>query len=267
MHFFTRLTKKFAHSGTNVAYVRLWHMVASVEQAVQPSLRSVPFVVADTHRAPLRVVDANELARALGIKPGMDVQRITRHYPQVQVRPLHAERLAGFTQAFHRIARQWGRVTSTTQDGTGLTVLIPAVDALQRAAVFLHIQEACWQELECNVIVGVGPNVAFAHLAAAACAEPGFRYLDQHEQQTLRTLPVSLIPGIGRRTARALVDLDVPTVWHFLQLDHITVGELGGRSLVKLAQRYTPAAALPFHEPLHVPHTLAGAQLANSMLS
>lgn len=261
MHFFTKLFKDYKHSGTNVAYVRLWHMVASVEQAVQPSLRSVPFVVTDPRRTPLRVVDANELARTLGIKPGTNMQYVRRRFPQVQVRELNVERLRGFISAFHRIAKQWGRITSTTQDGMGVTLLIPAVDALQRAAVFLHIQEACWKELECNVAVGVGPSVDFAHLAAMACPEPGFRYLDRHEHQMLNTLPVSIIPGIGRRTARALVDLDVATVWHFLQLDLTAIGELGGRSLVRIAHRYAPTAMLPF-QPQTLPLYTSALQVA-----
>lgn len=251
MHFFTKLFKDHQHSGTNVAYVRLWHMVASVEQAVQPSLRSVPFVVIDPRRTSRRVLAANELARGLGIRPGLQVQHVMRKFPNVQIRELNVDRLQGFTRAFHRIAKQWGRVTSTTQDGMGLTIIIPAVDALQRAAVFLHIQEACWQELECNVVVGVGSNVDFAHLAAEACAEPGFRYLDRYEEQALNTLPVSIIPGIGRRTARALVELNVATVWHFMQLDQTTIGELGGRSLVRIANRYAPAASLPLQTPAY----------------
>ncbi|MEK7570540.1 MAG: hypothetical protein AAB515_03835 [Patescibacteria group bacterium] len=258
MHFFTKLFKDHQHSGTNVAYVRLWHMVASVEQAVQPTLRSAPFIVTDARHTPLRIVDANELARTLGIKPGMDVQHVRRRFPHVQVRGLNVERLQGFISAFHCIAKKWGRVTSTTQDGQGLTVLIPAVDALQRAAVFLHIQEACWKELECNVAVGVGPSVDFAHLAAMACPEPGFRYLDRQEQQSLNTLPVSIIPGIGKRTARALVELDVATVWHFMQLDLTTIGELGGRSLVRIANRYIPAASLPLTPQYQVPGQLVG---------
>lgn len=258
MHYFTKLFKDHQHSGTNIAYVRLWHMVVSVEQAVQPSLRSVPFVVVDPRRTPLRVLDANELARSLGIHAGMQVQYITKKFPGIQVRMLNVERLQGFTRAFHRIAKQWGRVTSTTRDGMGLTIIIPAVDALQRAAVFMHIQEACWHELECNVVVGVGSSVDFAHLAAEACPEPGFRYLDRHEEQVLNTLPVSIIPGIGRRTARALVELNVATVWHFMQLTQTTIGELGGKSLVRIANRYTPPTALPLHAPSYADAMFSG---------
>ncbi|MEK7631567.1 MAG: hypothetical protein AAB445_01700 [Patescibacteria group bacterium] len=264
MHFFTKLFKDHQHSGTNIAYVRLWHMVASVEQAVLPSLRSVPFIVVDARKTPLRVLDANEMARSLGVRVGMHSQHVTQKFPSVQVRSLNLERLQGFTRAFHRIAKKWGRITSTTQDGMGITIIIPAVDALQRAAVFMHIQEACWREIECNVVVGVGANVDFAHLAAAACPEPGFRYLDRHEQQALNTLPVSIIPGIGRRTARALVELDVATVWHFMQLDQTTIGELGGRSLVRIANRYAPAGALPFATPLHAIPTFPNNRYAYS---
>ena len=258
MHFFTKLFKDHQHSGTNIAYVRLWHMVASVEQAVQPSLRSIPFVMVDPRRTPLRILDTNELARALGVRTGMQAEHVVRKFPSVQVRTLNVERLQGFLRAFHGIAKQWGRITSTTQDGMGLTIIIPAVDALQRAAVFMHIQEACWHELECNVVVGVGPSVDFAHLAADACPEPGFRYLDRNEIQSLNTLPVSIIPGIGRRTARALVDLDVATVWHFMQLDQTTIGQLGGRSLVRIANRYARAATLPLRTPLYADAVFSG---------
>ncbi len=251
MNFFTRLSQRSSSTGTAVAYVRLWHFVASVEQALQPSLRNTPFAVVNHNRLDGRVIDANELARALGVRPGVTIHRLRLRFPSVQVRTFNFERLQGFTKAFLTIAKRWGKISSTAPDGQTITVLIPAVNALERAAVFMHMQEDCWRELECNIVVGVGATPAFARLAALACVEPGFRYFDRHEHQALNTLPVGTIPGIGRRTARALVQLNVPTVWHFLQLDPQTVEQLGGRSLLRLYRQYIPVATLPFAEPLY----------------
>jgi len=248
MNFFTRLAKQHTHHGTYVAQVRLWHVVASVEQALHPHLRSVPFAVVDTPLPGGRVLDANEVALAVGVRAGTPVDRLRRRFPHIHIRPSSPERLQGFTRAFAALAKRWGRVTGVSADGQTATVIIPAVSALERAAVFLHIQEACWQELECNVVVGVGPTVAFANLAAGACVEPGFRFLDRQEQASLNTLPVSLIPGIGRRTARALVQYGVPTVWHFLTLTPDEVTALGGPTLLRLYRQYMPVAALPFNE-------------------
>jgi DNA polymerase-4 len=252
MNFFTRLLQRSTSQGATIAHIKLWHFVASVEQALQPSLRNVPFAVVSTNRADGKVIDANELARAFGVRPGSTVHRLRHRFPNVQIRNYNHERIQGFTKAFNAQAKRWGRIISTSTDGQAITVIIPAVNTLERAAVFMHMQEVCWKELECNIVVGVGSTIAFAKLAAAACAEPGFKYFDIHEQQTLNTLPVSLIPGIGRRTASALVQLNVPTVWHFLQLDPQTVEQLGGRSLLRLYRQYMPVAALPFVEPIFV---------------
>jgi DNA polymerase IV len=251
MNFFTRLSQRTSSNGTAVAHVRLWHFIASVEQALQPSLRNTPFAVVDRNRLDGRVVDANELARALGVRPGLTVHRLKHRFPGVQIRQYNAERTQGFSRAFFAQAKRWGRIATIDPTGYAVTVIIPAVNALERAAVFMHIQEVCWEELECNITVGIGATVAFAKLAAAACIEPGFRYFDTHEQQALNALPVSMIPGIGRRTAAALVQLSIPTVWHFLQLDAQTVEQLGGRSLLRLYRQYIPIAALPFVEPLY----------------
>jgi nucleotidyltransferase/DNA polymerase involved in DNA repair len=251
MNFFTRLSQRTSSTGTAVAYVRLWHFVASVEQALQPALRNTPFAVVDGHRPDGRVIDANDLARALGVRTGTTISRLHYRFPTVQIRVFNAERMQGFSQAFFAQAKRWGRISAMDTQNYAATVIIPAVNALERAAVFMQIQEVCWKELECNIAVGIGSTIAFAQLAAAACVEPGFRYFDVHEHQTLNTLPVSIIPGIGRRTAQALVQLNVPTVWHFLQLDPQTVQQLGGRSLLRLYRQYIPVAALPFAEPLY----------------
>lgn len=251
MNFFTRLSQRTTSNGTAVAHVRLWHFVASVEQALQPSLRNVPFAIVNQQRADGHVLDASELARSLGVRPGTSVQRLRHRFPSVQVRTYNEERLQGFSRAFFSQAKRWGRIAATDGAGYAVTVIIPAVNALERAAVFMHVQEVCWRELECNITVGIGSTVAFAKLATTACVEPGFRYLDTYEQQALNTLPVSVIPGIGRRTARALVQLNVSTVWHFLQLDAQAVEQLGGRSLLHLYRQYVPVARLPFVEPLY----------------
>lgn len=251
MNFFTRLSKRSTSHGTAVAHVRLWHFAASVEQALQPTLRNAPFAVVDHNRADGQVIDANELARALGVRTGVSVQRLRYRFPMVQIRLYNAERVQGFSKAFFAQAKRWGRIAAMVPGSQEVTVIITAVNALERAAVFMHMQEVCWKELECNITVGIGSTVAFAKLATTACVEPGFRYFDTHEQQTLNTLPVSIIPGIGRRTAQALVQLNVSTVWHFLQLDPQTVEQLGGRSLLRLYRQYVPIAALPFVESLY----------------
>lgn len=251
MNFFTRLSQRTTSNGTAVAHVRLWHFVASVEQALQPSLRNLPFAVVSHNRPDGRVIDMNELAQALGVRTGTTVHRLRHRFPTVQIRLYNQERVRGFSKAFFGQAKRWGKLATIDVTGYAVTVIIPAVNALERAAIFMHIQEVCWRELECNITVGIGPTVAFAKLAAAACVEPGFRYVDTREQQALNTLPVSVIPSIGRRTARALVQLNVPTVWHFLQLDAQAVEQLGGRSLLRLYRQYIPVASLPFVEPLY----------------
>lgn len=251
MNFFTRLSQRTASNGTAVAHVRLWHFAASVEQALQPSLRNAPFAIVNHYRPDGRVIDTNELARALGVRAGTTVHRLRQRFQTVQIRLYNEERIQGFSKAFFTQAKRWGKIAATDAPGYAVTVIIPAVNTLERAAVFMHIQEMCWRELECNIAVGIGSTIAFAKLAATACVEPGFRYFDAHEQQALNTLPVSSIPGIGRRTAAALVQLNVPTVWHFLQLEPDTIEELGGRSLLRLYRQYIPVAALPFVEPLY----------------
>lgn len=253
MNFFTHLSQRTTSNGTAVAYVRLWHFVASVEQALQPALRNTPFAVVNHNHLDGRVIDANELAQALGVRAGTTVHRLRHRFPTVQIRTFNEVRIQGFAKAFSTLAKRWGRITALAPDSQAITVIIPAVDALERAAVFMHMQEACWKELECNITVGIGATIAFAKLAATACVEPGFRYFDVHERQALNTLPVSSIPGIGRRTAAALVQLNVATVWHFLKLDPQTIEQLGGQSLLRLYRQYIPIAALPFVEPLYAP--------------
>ncbi len=256
MTFFTRLAKQAPHRGTAIAHVQLWHFVASVEQALTPTLRGVPFAVVSSLRHTGVVVDVNELARALGVRPGTSVQRLRNRFSNVQLRLHHPERMQGFIRAFRKQARTWGHLLSASTDGHAVTVLIPAVSGFERAGVFLQIQADCWKELECNVMVGMGSSPAFALLAARTCAEPSYRYLDQNEHQALNTLPVSALPRIGRRTAHALVQLNVPTVYHFLKLAPETIEHLGGRSLLRIYHQYVLTAQtlpLPAGLPVSTP--------------
>ncbi len=244
MNIFSQLARRNFSTATAVAHVRLWHFVASIEEAVTPKLRTIPFAVVDGLGPTSRVIDANDLARSFGVRIGQTITVAKRRSPQLLLRSWDPQRIEGFRHAFKKLTKQWGRVLSIAGDGQGATLAIPAVNALERAAIFLHIQQACWTELECNVVVGVGPTAAFALLAAHSCAEPGFRYLDRWEETTLRTVPVACIPHIGRRTSRALVHLGVPTTWHFLQLNPDTILAQGGPSLLQLYRQYIPDAQL-----------------------
>lgn len=259
MNIFAKLSRSGTSTATCVAHVRLWHFIASVEEALHPSLRSQPLVMTGAREQGERILDANDLARSLGARTGMRVAIARTRIPRLVARSWNYQRGEGFRRAFRTLAARWGRVVSVTADGQSATLIIPVANALERAAIFLHIQQACWRELECNVVVGMGPTAHFALLAASSCAEPGFRYLDNHEEATLRTIPVASIPKIGRRTARALVHLGVPTAWHFLQLQRGDVRAHGGPTLARLHGYYaTDVQPLPFRQecgPLVFPGT------------
>lgn len=244
MNIFSQLTRRASSTTFYFAHVRLWHFIASIEEAVQPKLRTAPFAVVNGDSPASKVIDANDLARSFGVRIGQTVTIAKHRVPKLIILKWNPQRVEGFSRAFRKVAKQWGRVLSISLDGKSATLAIPAANALERAAIFMHIQQACWKELECNVVVGLGSSASFAVLAANSCAEPSFKFLDRWEESSLRTVPITCVPNIGRRTARALVHLGVPTAWHFLQLDPDLILENGGPTLLHIFRQYVPDAQL-----------------------
>lgn len=220
---------------TEYVSISLWHQIASVEEALNPQLRNLPMVVANLNAERPVVLDANAPARNLGILPRQLISVAIRRTPRLIVRPIRSAQVIGFMHTFLKLARRWGTVVSI--NSTQLIIAVPELTLLGRTSLFLKIQNACARELECAITVGFGSTQVYAELARRTLQKPGWQILQRSDIPRLHTIPIKLLPGVGKRTAEVLKKIGISSVGAFAEIPIGDVLTLLGKSGLKLYGR------------------------------
>lgn len=253
------------HAPTTIA-IQLWHAAISVEEAMHPKLRGTPFAIVDLTGTQPRILDANDQARALGVRARMTVEQAMQRAPRLVLRPHNPQRLNAFLKVYKRLAKHWGTVLR--HSGADLTVVTNSLTMLERTSLFLKIQSACWRELECQVTVGMGPTPTFAELARRGLRQPGWQYVGPQDRDILHHLPVRLLPRLGDRTAEALQSYGIRTIADFAKQSPATIFRALGRSGLQLYAKARgeevvpepaptlPKTQLPFPSAWPFPHAV-----------
>ncbi|MGQ0613942.1 MAG: DNA polymerase IV [Planctomycetaceae bacterium] len=218
---------------------------ASVEQARDPRLRGRPVVVGGKRGEASVIASCSYEARRFGLHAGMPLREAESLCP-------HAAFLTGSYPEYQRVS---DTVFSFLRD------LSPAVEvvSLDEAYVDLegaeHLHGGAWRAARAlrrrvhgatglALTVGLGPSRVFARLATA-CAKPdGIALLDPaRARDLLERLPLTVLPGVGRKTADLLARLNLARVGDLARLpEELLVETVGarGRALHRLARGEDP---------------------------
>ncbi|MFA6587615.1 MAG: hypothetical protein WCT08_00960 [Patescibacteria group bacterium] len=195
-------------------YISINHFAASVEEALNPQFRNVPLAIIENINSELTIVDCNVIAASFGIKKGMSLKKAFQITPRLVIRPIQSGFLKGFSRAFIKISKKWGEFVMEKNNEILLT--IPYSTSIERAIIFLKIQNACWQELECKVNIGFGSSPTLAKLANLTLRQPGFQFYDKNDAQTLNRIPIRFLPGLGQSSALRLKESGIAFIGEFL---------------------------------------------------
>ena len=183
---------------------------ASIEQLDDPSLRGRAVVVGGDHRGVVSTCSYE--ARRYGVRSAMPIAEAKRRCPHaVYLRPrmrryaevsaLVRETLAGFSPKV-----EMASVDEAYLDATGLERLFGPVDAMGRR-LKAAVREATGG-LTCSV--GIAPVKFLAKIASEQRKPDGLFLLEPEEVPAfLAELPVSAVPGVGRRFSEELAGLGV----------------------------------------------------------
>ncbi len=172
-----------------------------------PSLRQRPVAMAPVHseRALLQCVSSE--ARREGLFEGMPASHARRLCPSLKILPPDPQRLAKGTRSLLDVAGNYSPLTEPASQGTlflDLTgccrLLGPARDAAAR------MEREISARLRLKGTVGVAGNKLVSAIASGFLDKPGVcDVLRGSERSFLGPLPVSALPGIGRRREMTLL--------------------------------------------------------------
>ncbi|MCL4539300.1 MAG: DNA polymerase IV [Bacteroidetes bacterium] len=201
---------------------------ASVEEALCPALRGKPVIVGGLPNDRGVVSCPNYEARKLGVKTAMPLSKAYSLAPNAMF-------VRGSYKSYEKYSRRFMEVLN---DFSPLVQAVSLDEAFLDADGCLHfwngdprvmanaIKRAVFEELKITVSIGVASNKLCAKVASdyskkLARESAGGKILPPdgllivgagREKEFLSPLPVSAIPGIGKRTAAALQDLGIRSV-------------------------------------------------------
>lgn len=196
-----------------ILHVDMDAFYASVEQRDNPDLRGKPVVVGGGENRGV-VAAASYESRKFGIRSAMPTAEALRRCPDlVRVRP----RMSHYKQESDRIFEVFHSFTPIVE-GLSLDEAFLDVTASLKllgdgASIARRIKKKIFDVTSLTASVGVAENKLVAKIASDMDKPDGLVVITAGDcQQKLDPLPVSVIPGIGRKTLARLHDVGIYTV-------------------------------------------------------
>jgi DNA polymerase-4 len=236
-------------AGCNLLHVDMDAFYASVEIRRRPELRGKPVVVGGSLRGV--VAAASYEARRYGIRSAMSMGQALRLCPNLIALPLDREAYSSASAAVMAILRDVTPLVEPLSLDEAFLDVKGAVRLQGRpAAVAAGIRARVSDELALTCSVGVAPTKFVAKLASARCKPDGLLVIPAAQVLNfLNPLPVTVLWGVGARTAEPLHRLGIRTVADLAEtpLDTLrrAVGVAGADHLHALAHGVDPRTVQP----------------------
>ena len=208
---------------------------ASVEQAVDPSLKNKPVIVGGRNGRGV-VTSASYEARKFGVRSAMPGFQANKLCPHGIFLPNRHRLYSEFSRKVFAILQQYSpevhaiSIDEGVVDLTGTEKLLGP--PLQTADKIIRRID---QELGLPSSGGVSTHRVISKIAATLAKPQGLIFVAaDHEQDFLAPLPVELIPGIGPKTHNDLSQRGIQTIGDLLMhselgLRYLDLGEAGHR--------------------------------------
>ncbi|MBA2445096.1 MAG: DNA polymerase IV [Nocardioidaceae bacterium] len=210
-----------------VLHVDLDQFIAAVEVLRRPELTGRPVVVGGRGDPTERgvVSTASYEAREFGVHSGLPLRIAARKCPEAVFLPLDGPAYEEASTAVMDALRSLGVIVEVL--GWDEAFLGVETDDPERFAVRVQKTVLAATRLHCSV--GIGDNKPRAKIATDFGKPRGmFRLTEENWSDVMADRPTHALWGIGKKTAKRLVALDITTVHELARADpHLLAAELG----------------------------------------
>src|SRR5712692_6880602 len=183
-----------------IMHVRIRHFYCTLEEAFDPTLRGVAFVVGTgTGRPnePGRVIDVSPAALRLGVSPGMPLRRAYRLAPKARFLPASYDRYQPILLKLRERYRAYSRIIETVPIADAFIDLRGCELAFDSPVSLAERLCAEIAEMGLTAFIGIANGKAIAELAALMSRKDGRQgvlYIPQgREASFVQTLPLSML--------------------------------------------------------------------------
>ena len=202
-----------AATARSILHVDMDAFYASVEQRDNPELRGKPLVVGGTTNRGV-VAAASYEARKYGIRSAMPIRDALRRCPDLlRVRPRMSHYQAVSKQVFSIFRDVTPMVEGLSLDEAFLDVTASVALFGSPIEIARSIKQRILDETKLTASVGVARNKLVAKIASDLDKPDGLTVVYPADYEArLDPLPVSVIPGIGRKTLERLDGTGIKTI-------------------------------------------------------
>ena len=236
-------------TGCPILHVDMDAFFASVEIRRRPELRNRPVVVGGGRRGV--VAAASYEARRYGVRSAMSMVQALRRCPHLVVVPPDRQAYSSASAVVMGILRDVTPLVEPLSLDEAFLDVAGATRLLGRpAAIAAAIRARVQADLGLTCSVGVAPTKFIAKLASARCKPDGLLVVPARRVlEFLHPLPVTVLWGVGARTAEPLHRLGVRTVGDLARTPDDTlrraVGAANAAHLRELAAGRDPRPVRP----------------------
>jgi len=200
-----------------IFHVDLDAFYVSVEVRENPALRGLPVVVgADPEQGRGRgvVITCSYEARKFGLRSGMPISRAWKLCPTAVYLPANFELYERVSEEVMGTLKEFGDAFEQTGiDEAFLDVSGRAADAEEAKQLALVVKRAVRDVHGLTCSIGIGPNKSSAKIASDQQKPDGLTVVPLDSPAAfLAPLPVSVIPGVGKKTQAFLRGHGVETI-------------------------------------------------------
>lgn len=226
-----------------ILYLDIDAFFPSVEQAKFPGLRGKPVIVGSGVAA-----SSSYEARQHGISAGTPISSALRMCPDLVVLKGHQHTYRSFAQRIFDHCRQLSPVVDAYLDEAFCDLTgTPAARRLP-VGVAESLKTAIKRDTGLPVTVGIAPNRMLAKLAAKGAKPDGVAVVAAGEEERfMHERPVDDVPGIGRKTAALLEQINITQVKHLKRFPLDYLEKIFGKTAFLIHERlrgrdpYVPA--------------------------
>ncbi|MHC4600577.1 MAG: DNA polymerase Y family protein, partial [Planctomycetota bacterium] len=226
---------------------------AGVEQALDPRLRGKPVIVGSGV-----IASCSYEARRFGLHAGMGLREARRLCPRGVFLEGRQNIYRCFTARIFEILREFSPHVDTYLDEAfcDLSGMGRLLGDLEETGRWLRARVE--GETGLSVTVGVGPNRMAAKIAGKTVKPGGVRWVRTVDEVAglIASMPVSVVPGVGRKVGKVLSELNVRTVAELRALSEAALVALFGANGRALFERARGRDSRPV-APAEVPKSIS----------
>lgn len=214
-------------------FISLPNFELNIHLAIRPVLKDIPFAISNG----TIILAANAHARQSGIDAGMRIADARKKSVLLSVEKPKPMLYENFSKEFYKVLTLFTSTIEPVDYHSAFFDLQPSSNGL-RDEIIRSLIQRIEKELEVDVAVGEGISKTVAQIANQVIAPKGMLSIPKEQSLSfLQSIPVSLLPGIGRRSAVLLWGLGIKTLRDFVTQSDSSIVHMFGKSGLLFKER------------------------------